>query len=156
MRKLTNLWLWTKIWIKIWLKMHYFEKMIVKFARRWRVSPTLPIASSGCELWPHAAALSFNAKDFNNAPYSPTLTSSVVWPSELKRRFHGDSVLWRSKKETKWRHAPRRAGLGSATTHFIQPLKRAFKQKLTKICLKMCVFWITNSKIGAALETPPP
>jgi len=80
-----------------------------KIRRAVESSPTSSIASCGWGHCSQAPALFFNAKDFN-APYSPALTSSAAWPRELKRRFYDDSVLWRSKWEAKWRHAPREAG----------------------------------------------
>jgi len=110
--------------------MHYFEKMIVKFAGEWRVSSTPSNSFQRLGACLQTLALSFNAKDLFNASYSPSLTSFAAWPSKLKRRFYGDSVLWRSKEEAKWGYAPPEAGLGGATTHFIQPLNRAFKLKL--------------------------
>jgi len=57
-------------------------------------------------------------------------------------------VLWQNKGEAKWGHVLQGASLGGATTHFIQSLKSAFKQKLDQNMLKNAYFWKKALKLS--------
>jgi len=54
-------------------------------------------------------------------------------------------------REGKWGHASRRAGLGGASTHFIQAFKKqVFQQKFRPKCQKNAYFLEKGCKIAAA------